>query len=199
MKFSCIQPIGIIHGDLNVSNLITEGGDLRYILGWQRPMLAPLALEQALALRLAGYESEDGRLMVDIVFKDMGSVPAYEFDVPVMLVSLTAFIAIYEILMYVALALRLAGYESEDGDWGKFATVCHILWHAWTYTHVLPIEGVRQMALKLADGFVSGIRLFAERMLQGDFRRIQAAVLSWFYTRNRISVRIAAAYGGHRI
>jgi hypothetical protein len=73
---------------------------LRYILGWQRPMLAPLALEQALALRLAGY-------------------------------------------------------ESEDGDWGKFATVCHILWHAWTYTHVLPIEGVRQMALKLADGFVS--------------------------------------------
>nr|WP_304578026.1 phosphotransferase [uncultured Acetatifactor sp.] len=94
------QPIGIIHGDFNVSNLITEGGDLRYILGWQRPMLAPLALEQALALRLAGY-------------------------------------------------------ESEDGDWGKFATVCHILWHAWTYTHVLPIEGVRQMALKLADGFVS--------------------------------------------
>lgn len=54
------QPIGIIHGDLNVSNLITEGGDLRYILDWQRPMLAPLALEQALALRLAGYESEDG-------------------------------------------------------------------------------------------------------------------------------------------
>lgn len=94
------QPIGIIHGDLNVSNLITEGGDLRYILGWQRPMLAPLALEQALALRLAGY-------------------------------------------------------ESEDGDWGKFATVCHILWYAWAYTHVLPIEGVRQTALKLADGFAS--------------------------------------------
>lgn len=94
------QPVGIIHGDLNVSNLITEGGDLRYILDWQRPMLAPLALEQALALRLAGY-------------------------------------------------------ESEDGDWGKFATVCHILWYAWAYTHVLPIEGVRQTALKLADGFVS--------------------------------------------
>ena len=36
------QPIGIIHGYLNVSNLITEGGDLRYILGWQRPMPAPL-------------------------------------------------------------------------------------------------------------------------------------------------------------
>ena len=39
--------------------------------------------------------------MVDIVFKDMGDVPAYKFDVSVMFISFTAFIAIYEILMYV--------------------------------------------------------------------------------------------------
>lgn len=58
-------------------------------------------------------------------------------------------------LFMQAQALRLAGYESEDGGWGKFATVCHILWYAWAYTHVLPIEGVRQTALKLADGFAS--------------------------------------------
>ena len=41
------------------------------------------------------------RLVVDIVFKDMGNVPVYEFDVSVMLISLTVFIAIYEVLMYV--------------------------------------------------------------------------------------------------
>ena len=39
--------------------------------------------------------------MVDIVFKDMESVPAYKFDVSVMPISLIAFIAIYEILMYI--------------------------------------------------------------------------------------------------
>lgn len=39
--------------------------------------------------------------MVDIVFKDIEGVPAYEFDLPVMIISLVIFIAIYEILMYV--------------------------------------------------------------------------------------------------
>lgn len=41
------------------------------------------------------------RVMVDIVFRDFEDVPAYEFNVPVMLISLAVFIAIYEILMYV--------------------------------------------------------------------------------------------------
>lgn len=49
------QPVGTIHGDLSPSNLILEGGAVRYILDWQRPLFAPLALEQALALRYAGY------------------------------------------------------------------------------------------------------------------------------------------------
>lgn len=40
------------------------------------------------------------RIMVDIVFKDIEGVPIYEFDVPVMLVSLVTFIVIYEIVMY---------------------------------------------------------------------------------------------------
>ena len=48
-----------------------------------------------------GYQYGLLRLMVDIVFKDMGDVPAYKFDVSVMFISFTAFIAIYEILMYV--------------------------------------------------------------------------------------------------
>lgn len=52
------QPVGIIHGDINLSNLIMEAGAVRYILDWQRPMLAPLALEQALAMRLAGCPSK---------------------------------------------------------------------------------------------------------------------------------------------
>ena len=41
------------------------------------------------------------RLTVDIIFKDFEGIPAYEFDFPVMIISLVVFIAIYEILMYV--------------------------------------------------------------------------------------------------
>lgn len=41
------------------------------------------------------------RIMVDIVFKDVEGVPAYKFDVPVMLLSLAVFIAVYEILMHI--------------------------------------------------------------------------------------------------
>lgn len=41
------------------------------------------------------------QLMVDIVFKDFEGIPTYKFDFPVMLISLIAFIVIYEILMYV--------------------------------------------------------------------------------------------------
>lgn len=41
------------------------------------------------------------RVMVDIVFKDIEGVPAYEFDYPMMLVSLAVFIIIYEMVMYV--------------------------------------------------------------------------------------------------
>lgn len=41
------------------------------------------------------------RIMVDIVFQDIEGVPAYEFDVPMMFMSLAAFIVIYEIVMYI--------------------------------------------------------------------------------------------------
>ena len=96
------QLIGIIHGDIHASNLVREDGALRYILDWQRPMLAPLALEQAIALRLAGY-------------------------------------------------------ESEDKDWQNLASICQILWFAWAHAHVLPIEGVRQSMWKLISDFSDGL------------------------------------------
>ncbi len=41
------------------------------------------------------------RIMVDIVFKDVEGVPVYEFDFPVMLISLAVFIVVYELLMFV--------------------------------------------------------------------------------------------------
>lgn len=41
------------------------------------------------------------RMMVDIVFRDMEGVSSYEFDFPVMLVSLVIFILVYEGLMLV--------------------------------------------------------------------------------------------------
>lgn len=41
------------------------------------------------------------RIMVDIVFRDMEGIPAYQFDLPFMLLSLVVFIIIYETLMFV--------------------------------------------------------------------------------------------------
>lgn len=40
------------------------------------------------------------RVMVDVVFKDVADVPAYEFDFPMMLISLAAYIVIYEAAIY---------------------------------------------------------------------------------------------------
>lgn len=40
------------------------------------------------------------RIMVDIVFRDMESMPVYKFDLPAMLISLGAFILVYEAVMY---------------------------------------------------------------------------------------------------
>ena len=40
------------------------------------------------------------KVMVDIVFKDVAGVPEYNFDFPIMLVSLAIFIVIYEIIMF---------------------------------------------------------------------------------------------------
>lgn len=40
------------------------------------------------------------RIMVDIVFRDVGSVPVYTFHVPRMLLSLACFLILYEIMMY---------------------------------------------------------------------------------------------------
>jgi aminoglycoside phosphotransferase (APT) family kinase protein len=51
------QPIGNMHGDLTPENILLDNGQPRYVLDWQRPMIAPLALESAMALRLAGYDA----------------------------------------------------------------------------------------------------------------------------------------------
>lgn len=40
------------------------------------------------------------RVMVDVVFKDVADVPAYEFDFPMMLISLATYIVIYEAAIY---------------------------------------------------------------------------------------------------
>ncbi len=48
-----------------------------------------------------GYQYGLLRMMVDIVFRDIPGVPAYEFDVPVMLISLAAFLVIYELIMRI--------------------------------------------------------------------------------------------------
>lgn len=40
------------------------------------------------------------RIMVDIVFKDFEGVPAYEFDFPMMFLSLFSFVLVYEVVMH---------------------------------------------------------------------------------------------------
>ena len=52
---------------------------------------------------------------------------------------------------------RIVGYESEDKDWQNLASICQILWFAWAYAHVLPIEGVRQSMWKLISDFSDGL------------------------------------------
>jgi hypothetical protein len=51
------QQIGNVHGDLTVTNILMENGEPRYILDWQRPLSAPVMLENALAYRLAGHDA----------------------------------------------------------------------------------------------------------------------------------------------
>lgn len=41
------------------------------------------------------------RVMVDVVFRDMEGVPVYEFDVPMMLLSLVSFLVVYETITFV--------------------------------------------------------------------------------------------------
>lgn len=40
------------------------------------------------------------RVMVDVVFRDMEGVPVYEFDVPMMLLSLVSFLVVFEAIMF---------------------------------------------------------------------------------------------------
>ncbi len=48
-----------------------------------------------------GYQYALLRIMVDIVFQNIGGIPVYKFDFPVMLISFVVFIAIYETLMFI--------------------------------------------------------------------------------------------------
>jgi Predicted aminoglycoside phosphotransferase len=43
------QTIGNVHGDLSASNILTKDGKMRTIIDWQRPMKAPVMLENAIA------------------------------------------------------------------------------------------------------------------------------------------------------
>lgn len=67
----------------------------RSILGAYRPM-ACLGFAVGTAYQYALL-----RMMVDLVFKDFEGIPVYEFDVPVMLISLVLFTGLYELLMYI--------------------------------------------------------------------------------------------------
>ncbi len=68
----------------------------RALLGGYRPVaFAGFALGTV-------YQYALLRLMVDLVFADFPGLPAYEFDIPVMLLSLAAFLLFYELMMHFA-------------------------------------------------------------------------------------------------
>lgn len=48
-----------------------------------------------------GYQYALLRMMVDLVFRDVEGMPVYEFDFPIMILSLVAFVIVYELLMFV--------------------------------------------------------------------------------------------------
>jgi hypothetical protein len=55
---SCYKDcVGIIHGDLSGQNVLIEDDIPKFILDWQRPMYAPMLLENAIAFLLAGYNT----------------------------------------------------------------------------------------------------------------------------------------------
>ncbi len=90
----------VIHGNTKTIAMMRVFGYsqkecCRAILGGYRPMsYIGFALGTV-------YQYGLLRIMVDIVFKDVEGVPAYEFDFPVMLISLAVFILVYESLMFV--------------------------------------------------------------------------------------------------
>lgn len=63
--------------------------------------ITALSDDQLTTFCLTIYQYALLRIMVDLVFKDVAGVPVYEFDVPVMVISLVTFMIVYEILMFV--------------------------------------------------------------------------------------------------
>jgi len=78
--------IGIVHGDLTEANILRKDRKAVYIIDWQRPMKAPILLENAFAFRRAGLNAikrygEIGRmaLVCDIIWYTL----AYKKWIPV--------------------------------------------------------------------------------------------------------------------
>lgn len=88
----------VIHGNTKTIAMMRVFGYsqkecCRAVLGGYRPMsYIGFALGTV-------YQYALLRIMVDIVFRDMEGIPAYQFDFPVMFLSLAVFIVVYEILM----------------------------------------------------------------------------------------------------
>lgn len=90
----------VIHGNIKTIAIMRTFGYsqkecCKAILGGYRPM-------SYIGFAIGtGYQYALLRIMVDIVFKDIEGVPVYQFDFPVMIISLAVFIVIYEILIFV--------------------------------------------------------------------------------------------------
>lgn len=52
-------PVGLLHGDLKGGNILHDAHGRQFVIDWQRPLLAPLPLEESIALLLGGRSASD--------------------------------------------------------------------------------------------------------------------------------------------
>lgn len=96
----CLAVTTVIQGNIKTIAMMRVFGYsqkecCRAILGGYRP------LSYIGFILGTGYQYALLRVMVDIVFKEVADMPAYQFDFPVMLVCFGVFAATYEFLMHL--------------------------------------------------------------------------------------------------
>lgn len=96
----CLAVTTVIQGNIKTIAMMRVFGYsqkecCRAILGGYRP------LSYIGFILGTGYQYALLRVMVDIVFKEVADMPAYQFDFPVMLICFGIFAATYEFLMYL--------------------------------------------------------------------------------------------------
>lgn len=85
-------PVSVLHGDLKGENILRDEQGNLFVIDWQRPLMAPLALEECIALLLAGRDgnSYDPFAVLARMYLSYWYAWAYQTCLPVSFVQGTA-------------------------------------------------------------------------------------------------------------